>query len=336
MITTGFIRDCIIDKDRTAQIHGAIASGTSQYGMQTFDQSIFALYQQGFVTLEEALRWASNVDEFKLKVQGISTTVRPGPRRDGENARQAASSAADHAVRRLAPSCWRGSRLHRQLGPVAAVSVRARSPIPDPESQKVPPSAYIDGLRLLGTSGVVGITAAGATARSGASGRGVDRRSRICSRHARWTTPRGAGVCAHGRKVKGAGGCASCASCSAMGIAKDVAAEALAEVFADVDERALIAKALQKKMRGTTADRRSRRERPLYQYLMRRVQPAGIVARFGVGGREDEDCAEDASCLLPARVARGPPQRRPPSEASAVVPAELSRRQTSEIQTYNR
>ncbi len=74
MITTGFIRDCIVDKDRTAHIHGAIAAGTSQYGMQTFDQSIFTLYQQGFVTLDEALRWASNVDEFKLKVQGISTT----------------------------------------------------------------------------------------------------------------------------------------------------------------------------------------------------------------------------------------------------------------------
>jgi twitching motility protein PilT len=75
MISTGFIRDCIIDKDRTSQIHGAIAAGTSQYGMQTFDQSIFSLYQQGFVSLEEALRWASNVDEFKLKVQGISTTT---------------------------------------------------------------------------------------------------------------------------------------------------------------------------------------------------------------------------------------------------------------------
>ena len=74
MISTAFIRDCIVDKDRTAQIHAAIASGTSQYGMQTFDQSIFGLYQQGFVTLEEALRWASNVDEFKLKVQGIATT----------------------------------------------------------------------------------------------------------------------------------------------------------------------------------------------------------------------------------------------------------------------
>ena len=46
--------------------------------MQTFDQSIFGLYQQGLVTLEEALRWASNVDEFKLKVQGISHHRRHG------------------------------------------------------------------------------------------------------------------------------------------------------------------------------------------------------------------------------------------------------------------
>ncbi|HET9266321.1 MAG TPA: type IV pilus twitching motility protein PilT [Vicinamibacterales bacterium] len=74
MISTPFIRDCIVDKDKTPQIPSAIAAGTSQYGMQTFDQSIFTLYQQGFVTLEEALRWASNVDEFKLKVQGIATT----------------------------------------------------------------------------------------------------------------------------------------------------------------------------------------------------------------------------------------------------------------------
>jgi twitching motility protein PilT len=75
MVSTAFIRDCIVDKDRTSMIHGAIAAGTSQYGMQTFDQSIFGLYSQGLVSYEEALRWASNVDEFKLKVQGISTTA---------------------------------------------------------------------------------------------------------------------------------------------------------------------------------------------------------------------------------------------------------------------
>ena len=43
--------------------------------MQTFDQSIFRLYEQQLISHEEALRWASNVDEFKLKVQGITTTA---------------------------------------------------------------------------------------------------------------------------------------------------------------------------------------------------------------------------------------------------------------------
>ena len=75
LTTTAFIRDCIVDKEKTHLIHAAMAQGTSQYGMQTFDQSIFSLYQQQLITLEEALRWASNVDEFKLKVQGISTTA---------------------------------------------------------------------------------------------------------------------------------------------------------------------------------------------------------------------------------------------------------------------
>jgi twitching motility protein PilT len=74
MISTPFIRDCIVDKDKTHLISGAIAQGTSQYGMQTFDQSIFNLYSKRLITYEEALRWASNKDEFKLKVQGIATT----------------------------------------------------------------------------------------------------------------------------------------------------------------------------------------------------------------------------------------------------------------------
>jgi twitching motility protein PilT len=74
LVNTAYVRDCIIDKDKTHNIPSAIAQGTSQYGMQTFDQSIFGLFQQGLISYEEAIRWASNVDEFKLKVQGISTT----------------------------------------------------------------------------------------------------------------------------------------------------------------------------------------------------------------------------------------------------------------------
>jgi len=86
LISTALIRDCIIDKDRTKSIHSAIAQGTSQYGMQTFDQSIFDLFKRELVSYEEALRWATNVDEFKLKVQGIATT--------GELAREEMAKAA--------------------------------------------------------------------------------------------------------------------------------------------------------------------------------------------------------------------------------------------------
>ncbi|HSL22316.1 MAG TPA: type IV pilus twitching motility protein PilT [Vicinamibacterales bacterium] len=94
LIGTPFIRDCIIDKDKTNLIPGAIAAGTSQYAMQTFDQSIFTLYEHGLVTLDEALRWASNVDEFKLRVQGISSTADVS-RQQMEHAAKQAGGAPD-------------------------------------------------------------------------------------------------------------------------------------------------------------------------------------------------------------------------------------------------
>jgi twitching motility protein PilT len=94
LIGTPFIRDCIIDKDKTNLIPSAIAAGTSQYGMQTFDQSIFTLYEHGLITLDEALRWASNVDEFKLRVQGISTTADEA-RQQMEQAAKRASTSPD-------------------------------------------------------------------------------------------------------------------------------------------------------------------------------------------------------------------------------------------------
>jgi twitching motility protein PilT len=74
LITTGYIRDCIENKEKTKLIRDAINQGTSQYGMQTFDQSLYLLYKNGLITLEEALRRATNPDEFKLKIQGIQST----------------------------------------------------------------------------------------------------------------------------------------------------------------------------------------------------------------------------------------------------------------------
>jgi twitching motility protein PilT len=75
MIATGYIRDCIINPDKTRLIRDAIAAGTSQYGMQTFDQSLYELYSRSLITFEEALARASNPDEFRLRVQGVRSSA---------------------------------------------------------------------------------------------------------------------------------------------------------------------------------------------------------------------------------------------------------------------
>ncbi len=75
MIATAYIRDCIINPEKTRLIHDAIGAGSSQYGMQTFDQSIYDLYSRNLISYEEALSRASNPDDFKLRVQGIRSAA---------------------------------------------------------------------------------------------------------------------------------------------------------------------------------------------------------------------------------------------------------------------
>jgi twitching motility protein PilT len=74
LISTPLIRDYILNEDKTSSIRDAIAAGTSQYGMQTFDQSLFYLYTSGLITLDEALRGSTNPDEFRLRLAGIQNT----------------------------------------------------------------------------------------------------------------------------------------------------------------------------------------------------------------------------------------------------------------------
>lgn len=74
LVSTALIRDYIINKEKTRMIPDAIAQGISQYGMQTFDQSLYALLKKGLITYEEAILRATNPEEFKLRLQGISST----------------------------------------------------------------------------------------------------------------------------------------------------------------------------------------------------------------------------------------------------------------------
>jgi len=71
LVSTATIRDHILTEEKTYMIREAIAAGTSQYGMQTFDQSLFQLFQSNQISMEEALHNATNSDEFRMRVSGI-------------------------------------------------------------------------------------------------------------------------------------------------------------------------------------------------------------------------------------------------------------------------
>jgi twitching motility protein PilT len=73
LIATPYIRDCILDPDKTSRIADAIAAGGSQYGMQSFDQSIFELVKDELVTVQDALKAVTNVEEFRMRLRGITT-----------------------------------------------------------------------------------------------------------------------------------------------------------------------------------------------------------------------------------------------------------------------
>ncbi len=74
LISTARLRECIADEKRAREIRDAIAEGHISYGMQTFDQSLMALYKSKLVTYETALGAATNPDDFALFVRGISGT----------------------------------------------------------------------------------------------------------------------------------------------------------------------------------------------------------------------------------------------------------------------
>lgn len=74
LVNTARVRECIADPEITLEIKDAIAKGQSVYGMQTFDQSILSHYRKGFISYEEALKQASNPDDFLLKIKGVSSS----------------------------------------------------------------------------------------------------------------------------------------------------------------------------------------------------------------------------------------------------------------------
>lgn len=67
LLGTPLIQDYI----RDGEIHKLkeVMKESTQLGMQTFDQSLFQLYQAGSITYEDALRYADSANEVRLKIK---------------------------------------------------------------------------------------------------------------------------------------------------------------------------------------------------------------------------------------------------------------------------
>ncbi len=70
LVMTGTIREYIIDSEKTYMIRDAMEEG-EYYGMQTFDQSLLALYTSRQITLDDAMAMAHNAHDFKIKVRQL-------------------------------------------------------------------------------------------------------------------------------------------------------------------------------------------------------------------------------------------------------------------------
>ncbi|MEO0136202.1 MAG: PilT/PilU family type 4a pilus ATPase [candidate division WOR-3 bacterium] len=78
LVATPTIKEYLLDPVKTLLIQSAIEEGYGQYGMQTFDQSIFRLYKDGLISYDDAIQAVSNPDEFKLRLVGIEATAERG------------------------------------------------------------------------------------------------------------------------------------------------------------------------------------------------------------------------------------------------------------------
>ena len=74
LINTAAVADNIRDLSKQLAIPDLIAAGSVQYGMQSFDQSLFQWYTQGMISYESAIFYASNPSEFALKVSGVDSS----------------------------------------------------------------------------------------------------------------------------------------------------------------------------------------------------------------------------------------------------------------------
>ncbi len=74
LISTAAVRECLCDPGKMSLLHGLLEDDRGTHGMQTFDQSILALFRQGTISLETAMDNANNPHDLEMAIHGINSS----------------------------------------------------------------------------------------------------------------------------------------------------------------------------------------------------------------------------------------------------------------------
>lgn len=83
LVRTPYIETLIME-DRDVEIRDAIEAGKEIYGSQSFDQGILDLYNEGVITKEAALEYATSASDLELKISGLMSGKITGAPKPGE------------------------------------------------------------------------------------------------------------------------------------------------------------------------------------------------------------------------------------------------------------
>jgi twitching motility protein PilT len=80
------VRETIEEAERTVSLRQIMEESRDSFGMQTFDQSLADLVEEGAVDMDEALRMSTNPDDFQLRFSGVAGGIQQWSRAPKSNA----------------------------------------------------------------------------------------------------------------------------------------------------------------------------------------------------------------------------------------------------------
>lgn len=75
LMNNEFVKECLEIPEKTKEIRTALEKGDTVYGMHSFDKSVYQLYNQGFISYEEAIENCTTPADFERKIKGLTDSA---------------------------------------------------------------------------------------------------------------------------------------------------------------------------------------------------------------------------------------------------------------------